>query len=259
MFLIMGVLNVTPDSFSDGGTIRSGAEAVAQAKRMASSGADIIDVGAESTRPGALSVSSEDEWARLHPILLALLDSGLMPSVSVDTRWGVNALRALTFGVRMFNNVTGLYETDVLKQISATSGTRYIAMHMQGEPATMQESPMNREEALEKVPQFLQKSRDALLINGFSSDRIFVDPGIGFGKSDEANLALISQTSAMSRDGNIAIGISRKGFIGRLLNISEPKDRDDASKVLEMSLAMMGAQLIRTHEVERLARIRELL
>ena len=255
----MGVLNVTPDSFSDGGDFQSAAEAVKQAKRMANSGADIIDVGAESTRPGALPVTPEDEWARLLTVLNELQVAGLMDSVSVDTRWGINALRALKLGVRMFNNVTGLYEPEVLKQIAATTTTRYIAMHMQGDPSTMQKSPMSREEALEKVPGFLVQARDALLRSGFSSERVFVDPGIGFGKSDAANLALISQTSALAKEHNVAIGISRKGFIGRILNISEPKKRDDASKMLEMSLAMMGARLIRTHDVERLAHIREML
>lgn len=257
-FLIMGVINVTPDSFSDGGCFTNVEHALAHAENLIRDGADLLDLGAESTRPGATPVSTEEELQRLMPVLDRLIE-GIEPRrLSVDTRNEIVARAVLRSGVGFINNVNGLFDRATLTEI-ARSGAGYIAMHKSGEPPTMQEKPLGKKEALKSFHDFTKKVFTETNASGFRREQVFVDPGIGFGKSESANLALIADVAdarGLTREFNIAIGISRKGFIGRLLDISKPEDRDLPCKTMEFMLGMAGVKIIRTHRIAELARMR---
>lgn len=250
---IMGVINVTPDSFSDGGKFLLADQAKRQADALVIDGAKIIDIGAESTRPGSQPVSPQDEWARLEPVLKALTSAKLGAKVSIDTRNSETMLKAIDYDVSYINNVAGLTDLKTLETIAQKNGVSYIAMHMQGTPATMQDQALQPEAAVKTVAEFFAKAQRELTQVGFASERIFMDPGIGFGKTLEANLALILKTTEWSKKHSLVIGISRKSFLGKLLDLSDPATRDAPSKILEMGLMLAGAKIIRTHAVKQLA------
>lgn len=258
-FLILGILNVTPDSFSDGGLFNRPEAAVRRFQQLIAEGADQVDVGAESTRPGAEPLAPEDEWNRLSPVLSALMHLGSAARVSLDTRHDQTALKSLGLGIGRFNNVAGIYGPDTLRTLRREGGRQYIAMHMHGTPKTMQQAPLSRASVLETVNKSFAAYADGLAAAGWQSDEIHMDPGIGFGKDDGANLALISATSELADRFNLALGVSRKGFIGRILKLAPEVSRDPPSKVLEMCLAMMGAGILRTHDVAGLVNIRQVL
>lgn len=256
----MGVLNVTPDSFSDGGSFLDPGVAVDQAQRLAETGADIIDVGAESTRPGAATLSPEDEWARLGPVLARLVKANFKAKISVDTRKPDLMLRVADMGVAYINDVGGATtSTAVLEKLARYPALQYIAMHMKEAPETMQREPLRGAHAVGAVDSFFTHTQKRLGDVGFSPDRVWLDPGIGFGKSDSGNLQLIAKVSTWAQSYNLCVGVSRKGFIGRALDISSPEDRDAPSKMLELGLAIAGAQMIRTHAVKDLRRLIDLL
>lgn len=260
----MGVVNATPDSFSGDGRLDPDA-ACEHAHELARQGADIIDVGAESTRPGAEAVAPADEWRRLGP-LLARLSQGapahprLSTPLSVDTRHPETMLRAADLGVSYINDVGGGAPLPVLDRLATYPGLRYICMHMHGTPKSMQKEPLSQAEAVTTVSAFFRERYATLRQAGFPDDGIWLDPGIGFGKTDAANVALMREIGAWTRAGfRIAVGVSRKSLLGRMLGLAAPQDRDPPSKTLELGLAMLGAGLIRTHDVRRLRPLLDLL
>ncbi len=258
---ILGVINLTPDSFSDGGVYLSPSHFIATIMNMVSSGADMIDLGGESTRPGAEPVSDETEWGRLLP-RIKLLPPGL--SISIDTRKEEIALKALeNYPISMINSMAGVFSRPIMIEFLRLSkkigvDLQFCAGHMHGPPATMQRNPLTSRQAVAELENFMEQSLESLLSAGFKKENIYLDPGIGFGKSDPANLSVLAKTAEWSAKYNLMLGVSRKGIIGRMLSIEEPLARDQASKILETSLALMGAKYIRTHDVLGLSRIRSL-
>ena len=258
-FRIMGVINVTPDSFSDGGEFLAPATAVERASQLVDAGADVLDLGAESTRPGAAAVPADEEWRRLEPVLAKLLNSPLAARISVDTRKPLVMQRAAAMGVRWINDVAAAADPDLLAQLATYPHMHYIAMHMPFTPDIMQAQPLAPRQALAAVDALFVARRQQLAAAGFAADRCWLDPGIGFGKSDAANVALMQAVPRWSRTQQIAVGVSRKSFIGRALDLVNPKDRDPPSKMLELGLALLGASLIRTHAVGPLKHLQSLL
>ena len=253
--LIFGVLNVTPDSFSDGGDYDSGKVGIARAEALIEAGADVVDIGAESTRPGATPISPEVEWQRLEVLLTELQAKGLSRRVSVDTRHADTMLRVSQMGIGWINCVGALPEEEILQRLKThNSKIGFVAMHMHGNPESMQLNPLSPSGALKRVDSFFESAMCELQEAGFQKAEILLDPGIGFGKSDAANLALMARCYRWSESLPIAIGISRKGFFKRVFGIDAPKDRDQVSKVTEVALAMAGVRMIRTHDVSGLAR-----
>jgi dihydropteroate synthase len=254
----MGVVNITPDSFSDGGKFFVPEKAYDHARRLVSDGADIIDFGAESTRPGAKPVSEEDEWSRLWPVLDLIVKNPLGAKVSVDTAKPGIMERLLDYPVDIVNDVGGARQPKQLLKALARSEMTYLAMHMHLDPETMQMVPLQGRECLESIRAFFQETYARLASCGFEPSKIWLDPGIGFGKTDAANLKILAQVIRRPGDFNIAIGISRKSFLGRIMDIEVPEDRDPPSKTLEMALLFAGVKVIRTHNVKTLSRMRSI-
>lgn len=250
----MGIVNITPDSFSDGNNFLKPESAIAHAHSLISDGCDVLDLGAESTRPGAAALSWQEEWQRLEPVLRGLKAEIPPSAISVDTRNPEVMLRAAQLGVGWINNVNGLADQETLKKL-ASYNLNYIAMHMHGNPKTMQDQALSRQDCATAVERFFSEAHEKLLACGFTQDRIFMDPGIGFGKTDAANLMLMSKAGDYSKAYNLVFGVSRKSMFGRLLDIPEPLERDKPSKVAEFALAMAGVNVIRTHNVKELAKI----
>lgn len=253
--LLMGILNVTPDSFSDGGLYESVSQAIEHAGYLVDSGADIVDVGAESSRPGARPVTAQEEWARLEPILAALQPLRSSVLLSVDTQKPEIMVKAAAAGIDMINDVGGKASIDDLRVLAKYERLQYIGMHMAGTPETMQMSPLKSADVCSKVVAFFESTVAKAVESGFESDRIWLDPGIGFGKTDAANIALMAAVGEWSGKYQMAIGVSRKSLMGRYLGIEAPEDRDPPSKMLELGLALLGARLIRTHDVAALRRL----
>jgi dihydropteroate synthase len=258
-YLIMGIVNVTPDSFSDGNLFLDPKKASEQCFYLADDGADYIDLGAESSRPGASVITPELEWQRLEPVLDLLARRQLGAKISVDTTNSSTMLKATAAGAVMINNISGLADPETLVKLAAAGKTEYIAMHMAGTPDTMQKAPLRASDATKEVESFFATAKQELLEAGFVPEQIWLDPGIGFGKTDAANLNLMAETVPWSRKYNIALGISRKSWLGRTLDIACPTDRDKASKTMEFGLWIAGAKLIRTHDVKGLSVFRTLL
>ncbi len=255
--LIMGVLNITPDSFSDGGCFVDHMHAVDHAVQMIELGADIIDIGAESTKPGSLGVSDAKEWERLEPVL-AKISAIVQPGkISIDTKKPDIMLKALHYGVAMINNVSGLADPGTLSQLAKESQVSYIAMHMAGTPETMQINPLKAGEVTLAIDRFCDASYNALLNAGFSHQRIYLDPGIGFGKTVAANIRILAHVFELTKKYNVAIGVSRKSWIGHALEIELPIDRDIPTKMVELGMIFAGVRLIRTHEVRLLKKLRD--
>lgn len=254
----MGIVNITPDSFSDGGLALDAGAAVAQAEQLNSEGADIIDFGAESTRPGARPISIDEEWFRLEPVLRRLMGlSKRSFKISLDSRNERTVLRALEWNIDIVNNVAGLYSQSVLKAI-ADASVGYVAMHSHGNPQIMQAQPLRGIQAVEAVDAFFSHSFQKLKDAGIKDEKIYLDPGIGFGKDDTANLRVLARTCDWVKKYQLLIGISRKSWIGRQMHIEKPIDRDPASKGIELGLMIAGVAAIRTHQVGVLGRLREM-
>jgi dihydropteroate synthase len=251
----MGVLNVTPDSFSDGGLFQDEESAIRHGLALASEGADWIDVGGESTRPGASPVPLEVELARVLPVVRALAGSGL--AVSVDTRKPEVALQAVKAGARMVNDVGGLRDP-AMREACAETGARVCIMHMLGEPATMQQSP-SYTDVVKEVAEYLAKQADQAISAGVRRERIWVDPGIGFGKTTAHNLALLRGIPELKELGfPVLIGVSRKAFLGRLLGSEDAplpvSEREEATLAAQLYSIAQGADAIRCHNVRAMAR-----
>src|SRR6202521_1752463 len=214
--LVMGVLNVTPDSFSDGGNFFSQEKAVQHALQMERDGADLIDIGAESTRPGSFGINAEEEWSRLAPVLAALRTRLKIP-ISIDTSKSEIAAKAIEGGAELINDVSGLKHDPRIAEISARARVPLILMHMRGEPQIMQQKPFARN-ALKDVTDGLRASLSIARQAGVANSQIVLDPGIGFGKSYAQNYQLLAELPQLAKLGfPLLVGTSRKGFIGKTL------------------------------------------
>lgn len=248
--LIMGVLNVTPDSFSDGGDWLEPAAAVAHAQRMRDQGADIIDVGGESTRPGAAAVSLDEERRRVVPVIEALVANLDIP-VSIDTSKPELMADAIAAGAGMVNDINALRAEGALTLLAQHPQVAVVLMHMQGEPRTMQDAP-DYGDVVQDVADFLDQRRQACVQAGIDGGRIVVDPGIGFGKALEHNLDLLRATKDLvARFGPVLIGVSRKSMFSHLLGERPPLQRVAASVQTAMLAAQAGAAILRVHDVEQ--------
>jgi len=249
----MGVVNITPDSFSDGGNYFAPQKATQRCLDLFEMGADVVDLGAESSRPGADGLDFETEWLRLGPVLEKLSELQLCQRVSIDTRHDTTMLKALQYNVGWINNIEGIAKEGTMLQLAKKKDLKYVAMHMHRSPTTMQAEPLLGLNAVEEVTRKLKHYHSKLTNMGFAHDRIYLDPGIGFGKDDSANLQLLKLSAQLSKEFQMLVGVSRKSFIGRALKIENPIDRDGPSKMLELGLAINGIQAIRTHQVDVLS------
>jgi dihydropteroate synthase len=247
--VVMGVLNVTPDSFSDGGDFFSTKLAVKRVEELAEAGAGIIDIGGESTRPGSDPVSAEEEIRRVVPVIEAVCAKVSVP-VSIDTHKPEVAHAALKVGAKMINDVAGLRENGKMGEVAAEHGVPVILMHMKGKPKTMQENPVYND-LIEEIYSSLEISVDKALAAGIGRDRIIIDPGIGFGKSFEDNLVVLDRLHEFKSLGvPICIGVSRKAFLGAVLRIPEPKNRLTGTISASMIAVREGAKIVRVHNVK---------
>ena len=242
---VMGILNVTPDSFSDGGRFVDVPRAVEHGLAMVAAGADIIDVGGESTRPGAQDVSDTDEIARVIPVIAALVDAGIL--VSVDTSKAAVISAALDAGASMINDIRALQEPGALP--AAASGTAAIClMHMQGAPRTMQHDP-HYVDVVREVRDFLRSRVDACVEAGIARERIAIDPGIGFGKRLEHNLALLAALPELQQlKLPVLLGVSRKSMMGALLGRGV-EQRLAGGVAIATAAALAGVGILRVHDV----------
>jgi dihydropteroate synthase len=261
--LVMGVLNVTPDSFSDGGRYLDAASAIAHGLRLFDQGADIVDVGGESTRPGAEPVDPDDEQRRVVPVVAELARRG---RVSIDTRHASSAAAAVDAGASLINDVSAS-----LHEVAAANGVGWVAMHMRGDPRTMQVEP-RYDDVVSEVRDFLVARAEAAVAAGV--DEVWIDPGFGFGKTVEHNLALLGALPLLVGTGlPVAVGLSRKATLGRLLAESDavalapplpgldrpvptdatepvpPDDRIEASLATAVWATLQGVRMLRVHDV----------
>lgn len=255
-FTIMGVVNVTPDSFSDGGNYLTVSAALKHAQLQIEQGAEIIDIGAESSRPGATPVSVEEEWRRLEPVLECLQNTGI--PISVDSYKPAIIDRLLDFPVTMINDTRALNDRRLLAKI-AKRGLSYLTMHMTGTPQTMQQQPLPKDNVIPTLMNFFRQRLALLLQCGFTEEQLWIDPGFGFGKSDEALMEICLQLRQFSDLANLAIGVSRKSWFGRNFSITDPVDRDAVSSMMGLALVWQGAKLVRTHDVATVNRLRSLM
>lgn len=239
--LIMGILNVTPDSFSDGGRFFDAARAIAHGHALIEAGADIVDIGGESTRPGAAPVTPEDEFARIGPVIQALAATGT--AISVDTRHPDVVQRALEAGARIINDITALSDPNN-RALAAKTGAPVVLMHMQGEPKTMQHAPKYALASLD-IFEFLEARIAACLEAGISCGAIAVDPGIGFGKTRAHNLEILANIGIFHGLGTaILVGASRKSFLGGAVDTRLP-----GSLAVAIHAVQQGVQILRVHDV----------
>ncbi len=244
---VMGILNVTPDSFSDGGAHADAEAAVAAGVALAAAGADIIDVGGESTRPGAAPVSPACERARVLPVIRGLVAHGVR--VSVDTRHAATMAAALVAGASIVNDVSGLTHDPDAASLIARAGCPVVLMHMRGEPATMARHAVYDDVAIEVAAELWARVQAAGRA-GIALARIAVDPGIGFAKTARHNLQLLSRLPLLCNLGcRILVGVSRKSFIGRLTGTACPRERDVGSLALGLQAVDRTASILRVHDV----------
>jgi dihydropteroate synthase len=245
---LMGILNVTPDSFSDGGRFLGEASAVAQANAMAE-GAEIVDIGGESTRPGAVEVAVDEEIARTAPVIRALRAGGLTHGISIDTRKAPVAEAALQAGATIVNDVSAFDFDPTLGPLVAQSGAPVILMHAQGVPKTMQDNPLYGDVLLDIYDALAARLARAEAL-GIGRDRIMLDPGIGFGKTQAHNLSLLRGLSLFHGLGcPILLGTSRKRFIGAIGRAEVPESRAPGSIATALAGVAQGVQVLRVHDV----------
>ncbi|WP_299603932.1 dihydropteroate synthase [uncultured Tateyamaria sp.] len=246
---IMGILNTTPDSFSDGGQHNARADAVAHGQVLIGQGADILDIGGESTRPGAATVHVEEEIARTAPVIRDLCAAGVATPISIDTRKAAVAEAALDAGASIVNDVSGFTYDPDLAALCAERGVPVCVMHAQGDPQTMQDNPVY-DDVLLDVYDFLAARIAALQAAGIARDKIIADPGIGFGKTLDHNLTLLNRISLFHSLGvPILLGASRKRFIGNIGNAPEASARAPGSVAVALAAIAQGVQIIRAHDV----------
>ena len=244
----MGIVNVTPDSFSDGGMLPDAAAAVKHGLRLLEEGADVVDVGGESTRPGSDPVSAVEELERVLPVVEGLRREAPEAFLSVDTRKSEVAGAAIAAGADVVNDVGAGADPGMFDAV-ASSGAGLVLMHMRGEPRTMQEDPVY-EDVVAEVRAFLGERIEAAIAAGIPRDRLCADPGIGFGKTTEHNLAVLRSIASFRDLGvPILVGASRKRFLGELSGTDDPTDRLDGSVAAAVWCASQGVELVRVHDV----------
>ena len=244
--LVMGILNATPDSFSDGGKFRTARDAIAQAELMIKSGADMIDIGGESTRPGATPVALQEELDRVLPVTEALKNCGV--ALSIDTYKAETMRQALRAGVDCVNDIWALRQEGAINSVLESSDCGIVLMHMQRDPVTMQFNPEYKDVVTEVIA-FLQERTDTLMDVGIDKDRIAIDPGFGFGKSLEHNLQMLAHFDLFLKlNYPVLAGVSRKSMLGKVTG-KETNERVAASIAAAVMAADRGAKIVRAHDV----------
>ena len=256
--LIMGVLNVTPDSFSDGSKFYTEEHAIEHALQMERAGADLIDIGAESTRPGSEGISAEEEWRRLFPVLSGLRRLLKIP-ISIDTQKAEVAETALDAGAEIINDISGLKSDPRIAEVAARHRVPLILMHMRGEPRTMQKGPFARD-VMKDVLQGLRRSVAMALKAGVTKSQIILDPGIGFGKSFAQNYEVLLELPQLAKLGfALLVGTSRKGFLGATLardgKPASPEERIWGTAATVTTSILNGAHIVRVHDVVEMAQV----
>jgi dihydropteroate synthase len=250
--LVMGILNVTPDSFSDGGRFLDRAAAVAHATRMVDAGADILDVGGESTRPGSSAVSVDEELERVRAVIERLAELHPAIPISIDTRKASVAAEALAAGAAIVNDVSGGADPEMFDVVRERDAA-VVLMHMRGEPKTMQEAP-RYDDVVGEVHEYLRQRVEAAELAGIDPERIAIDPGIGFGKDLEHNLELMRRVDVLlDLRRPVLVGPSRKRFLGTILDVPED-DRVEGTIGAVVWLVSRGAHLARVHDVKEVVR-----
>ncbi len=251
---IMGILNVTPDSFSDGGQFADRDRAVAHARDMASQGADIIDIGGESTRPGSQPLTEDEELRRVIPVIERLSDEIPVP-LSIDTYKTTVAGQALRAGASLVNDISGLRFSPDMAKVIADEGAAVVLMHIKGTPRDMQKDPVY-EDVIREITDSLHESIDIALRAGIPRNKILIDPGIGFGKTVEHNLIILRRLDELRILGcPLVLGTSRKRFIGTVLGSPEPKDRIEGTAATVALGIDRGAHIVRVHDVGEMVRV----
>ncbi len=252
--LLMGILNVTPDSFSDGGQFYALESACTQAEALLGAGADWLDVGGESSRPGAEPVSVQEEIERVVPVIRAVRSRYPDVPISVDTWKADVAEAALNAGATAVNDITALRDPRMI-EVVVNSGCELVLMHMQGEPENMQRRP-SYDDAVSEIAAFLSERRQFAIDHGVAAERIWLDPGIGFGKTLEHNLALIRGLPVLAALGApIVLGASRKSFIGRILAKDHPDERLSGSLAVAAVATWLGVGMLRVHDVRETSEV----
>lgn len=251
--VVCGILNITPDSFFDGGLYNNKRKAIERARQLVHEGAEMLDIGGASSRPGADPVAADEERKRIMPVLEALVDE-VDILISVDTYRSQIAKEALEIGVDIINDITSLGEDPDMAYVVAESGAGMVLMHMQGSPSTMQKNP-KYDDVIAEISSFLQEAFNTATASGIDKDKIAIDPGIGFGKRPEHNLEIIRRLSELRDLGQpIFIGVSRKSIIGDVLNL--PLDeRIEGTAALVACSIMNGANIVRVHDVKYMSRV----
>lgn len=247
--LIMGILNVTPDSFSDGGRYLQIDRAVEQGLRLIEEGADILDIGGESTRPGSLPVDEKEEARRVVPVIRELCRRTAVP-LSVDTYKSGIARQALAEGACVVNDISGLTFDPRMAEVIAQVQAGLVIMHMKGRPRDMQLEPYYAD-VVQEVRTFLHSQKQAALAAGILENRIVVDPGIGFGKRQQDNLTLLCRLDQLNLGSPILVGPSRKSFIGAILNLP-PEERLHGTAAAVTAAVLQGADIVRVHDVKEM-------
>jgi dihydropteroate synthase len=247
--VIMGVINVTPDSFSDGGNFTAVSAAVDHGLRLVDEGAEILDIGGESTRPGAAPVTAEEELRRVLPVIEGLA-AKTGAALSIDTSKASVARAAVAAGAEIINDVTALQGDDDMARVAAESACAVVLMHMRGTPRTMQQDP-HYDDVVAEVSAHLAQRVDAARAAGIVADRIAIDPGIGFGKTVEHNLQLIAGLGRFAALGHpVLLGVSRKSFLATAAQCPNVEDRDVPTAVLTAEGYRLGARIFRVHAVQ---------
>jgi len=246
--ILVGVINVTPDSFSDGGRFFETLAAVEQARELVDEGADIIDVGGESTRPGSDPVDTPEELRRVIPVIRGIREAGIGVPISIDTRKFAVVKAAVEVGATIVNDVRALRDDPEIADFCAETGVGVVLMHMQGTPKTMQDNPYY-EDVIGEIGQFFESRMEFAISRGVKPEQIVLDPGIGFGKTVEHNLRIIRECGAWLKLGRpIMVGPSRKSFIGKILDVGVDKRLNGTIGACVIAL-MNGARLFRVHDV----------
>jgi dihydropteroate synthase len=256
--LVMGVLNITPDSFSDGGRYADPHAAASRAWEMVREGADLLDIGGESTRPGARGVPTDEELRRVVPVMEALSAGSYPIPISIDTSKSEVARAALERGARIVNDITALRGDPLMGAIVAEGGAAVVLMHMRGEPRTMQQIPPSPD-ILQEIRRWSASAVAWAETFGISSDRILLDPGIGFGKTVEQNLAILRNLDCLVPPGlPILVGTSRKSFIGAVLNLPAG-DRIWGTAASVAASVVLGAHIVRVHDVAAMRQVADMI
>jgi dihydropteroate synthase len=251
---VMGILNVTPDSFSDGGLYLDTESAIDRALRMVNDGADIIDIGGESTRPGSDPVPIDEELKRTIPVIETLAQKIQVP-ISIDTYKAVVAKKALDAGASMVNDISGLRFDPEMKKIVSAYQVPVVIMHIRGKPKDMQKNPVYAS-LIPEIIEFLKESIAIAADAGIAQDTIIIDPGIGFGKTFEHNLEIIHNLHMFSKLGKpLLVGLSRKAFIGKILGDASPEERLEGTAAAAAISIFNGANIIRVHDVKEMVKV----